>query len=380
MYTKRLLHPILQKTKKSVLLLGPRQTGKSTLIHSLKPDLEINLADEPQFVEFLSDPSLLKQKITSKISTVFVDEIQRLPSLLNSVQFIIDQNPKLKFYLTGSSARKLKRGKANLLPGRIISYELGPLTIAELGKEFDLKKAMSLGLLPGIYHEENENDAKGILKTYAITYLKEEIQAEALTRNLEGFSRFFQIMASRSGDFIDFTKFSNQAMIERTSATRYFEILKDTLVVNEVSAFTKSQKRRLIQHPRFYFFDTGVLNGLMGNFEISPDRIGNIFEHLVLQLILSQAKAFHQDIRISVYRTEGGAEVDFIVALNKSLYAIEVKAQKRIGSEDLRGLKSFAEFYKKAHHSIIIYLGSDELSLDGVEILPLVAGLQKIFG
>jgi uncharacterized protein len=380
MYTERILTQLLQKSKKSVLLLGPRQTGKSTLIRSLKPDLEINLADESQYVEFLSNPSLLKQKINSKIHTVFIDEVQRLPSILNSIQFLIDQNSKLKFYLTGSSARKLKRGKANLLPGRIISYELGPLTHFELDKEFELKKAMSLGLLPGIYHDENEAEAREVLKTYAITYLKEEIQAEALTRNLEGFTRFFQIMASRSGDFIDFTKFSNQAMIERTSATRYFEILKDTLVVNEVCAFTKSPKRRLIQHPRFYFFDTGVLNGLMGNFEISPDRIGNIFEHLVLQLILSMAKALHQDIRISVYRTERGAEVDFIVEFNKTLYAIEVKAQKRIGSDDLRGLKSFAEFYKKNHHSLIIYLGSDELSLDGVEILPLSMALKKIFG
>jgi uncharacterized protein len=380
MYTERILTQLLQKSKKSVLLLGPRQTGKSTLIRSLKPDLEINLADESQYVEFLSNPSLLKQKINSKIHTVFIDEVQRLPSILNSIQFLIDQNSKVKFYLTGSSARKLKRGKANLLPGRIISYELGPLTHFELDKEFELKKAMSLGLLPGIYHDENEAEAREVLKTYAITYLKEEIQAEALTRNLEGFTRFFQIMASRSGDFIDFTKFSNQAMIERTSATRYFEILKDTLVVNEVCAFTKSPKRRLIQHPRFYFFDTGVLNGLMGNFEISPDRIGNIFEHLVLQLILSMAKALHQDIRISVYRTERGAEVDFIVEFNKTLYAIEVKAQKRIGSDDLRGLKSFAEFYKKNHHSLIIYLGSDELSLDGVEILPLSMALKKIFG
>lgn len=379
MYIKRGLERILGKSRKSILLLGPRQCGKSTLIRTLTPDLEINLADEEQYVRFLQDPSLLKHTINETTELVFIDEVQRIPSILNTVQFLIDRDKSIRFLLTGSSARKLRRGKANLLPGRVLTYELGPLAASELGSRFDPGRALRLGLLPGVHEEENENTARKLLRSYAISYLKEEIQAEALTRNLEGFSRFFQIAASRSGDFIDFTKFANQAYIERMSAKRYFDILVDTLVVNAVDPFTKSARRRLIQHPRYYFFDVGVLNGVLGNFEPSADRLGLLFEHLVLQLLLSEAKARDEEIRVSVYRTEAGAEVDFIVEKGAELFAIEAKATRKIGSHDLRGLASFKEFVRKKHHALLVYLGEERLVIDGVEICSLQGMVERVF-
>lgn len=379
MYIDRILLHKLTKARKSFLLLGPRQTGKSTLIQELSPELEINLADEETYVDFLRDPGLLKQRIHGR-SSVFIDEIQRIPSLLNTVQSILDKKGAPQFYLTGSSARKLKRGQANLLPGRIFTYELGPLSHSELGENFDVRKALQRGLLPGIYLENDLDTSKKLLRSYAITYLKEEIQAEALTRNLEGFSRFFEAVCSRSGDFIDFSKFASLASIERMSARRYFDILVDTLVIRPLGPFTKSQRTRLVQHPRIYLFDTGVLNGVLKNFEISNDRIGSLFEHLVLQIMISEFQCLDEEIRLSVYRTEGGSEVDLILERKGELFAIEIKATKKVHKADLRGLKSFAEFYGKKHTPLVIHMGEHRSNMDGIDILPLDAAVERVLG
>jgi predicted AAA+ superfamily ATPase len=375
MLLKRHLAKIIKKVKKSVLLLGPRQAGKSTLIQSLMPDLTINLADEETFVQFLRDPGALRSRLLAN-TKIFIDEVQRIPSILNTVQSLIDNDRSLQFYLTGSSARKLKRGKANLLPGRIVTFELGPLCLSELGDLFEIDKALTRGLLPGIYTEEDGSIVTKLLRSYAQTYLREEIQAEALTRNLEGFSRFFSVVISRAGDTLDFTKIAKEAAIERMSARRYYDILVDTLVANEVPAYSQSNRTRLIQHPKFYLFDVGVLNGCLGNFNVSNDRVGKIFEHLVLQIILSEAKSRDQEIRVSTYRTEAGAEVDFIVETENKLFAVEVKASKNVHTGDLTGLKSFANFTKKQKQLMVIYQGSVEKEIDTVQVLPLASALK----
>lgn len=373
----RHLAPRLRQTKKSVLLLGPRQTGKSTLVGSLEPGLVINLADEETFVDFLRDPGLLKRAVGTHRS-VFIDEVQRIPSLLNTVQAIIDAGRGPKFFLTGSSARKLRRGQANLLPGRVLTYELGPLALSELGAHFSLRAALAKGLLPGVYAEDDVPTWQKVLRSYVMTYLKEEIQAEALTRNLEGFSRFFDVVVAQSGSFIDFTKLASLAAIERMSARRYFDVLVDTLVLNPVDPFTKSRGRRLVQHPRHFLFDVGVLNGALRNFEPSADRSGALLEHLTLQLLLSEAKSRDVDIRVSTYRTEAGAEVDFIVEHGADVVAVEVKASRRIGPSDLRGLTSFARFIGKPHGAIVLYLGDRELHFDAVRALPFEQGVRYL--
>lgn len=377
MSIKRQLTETIAKSKKSILLLGPRQTGKSTLIRSLNPDVEIDLADQQIYLDHLKDPGLIKKMVT-RGQSIFIDEVQRIPSLLNTVQSLIDHDKSLKFYLTGSSARKLKRGQANLLPGRLLTYNLGPLTLSEIGAT-NLEKLLIVGSLPGVYFEDDPMTAKKILRSYAATYLREEIQAEALTRNLEGFSRFFDLLSARSGDFVDFSKLASLAQIERMSARRYFDIVVDTLIALPLEAFAKSAKRRFIQHPKFYFFDVGVLNGCLGNFEVSADRIGMLFEHFCLQMIVSEFKARDQDFRISVYRTEAGAEVDFIVERGRDIFAIEVKATRTIGAHDLRGLKSFAHFYGKKHQALLFYLGDRILNIEGVQVMPLLAGIGVLF-
>jgi predicted AAA+ superfamily ATPase len=379
MYKRRLCVEILN-CKKSILLIGPRQTGKSTLIRSLDPELIINFADEKTFLQFSAQPDLLINILQfKKPKTIFIDEVQRLPSILNTIQALLDENiNKFKFYLTGSSARKLRRGNANLLPGRIVSFQMTPLSIEELEFEFDLKKILSLGLLPGILIEKDLKTRKQVLTTYSGSYLKEEIQAEALTKNIEGFSRFLFVAASRNSQFVDFAKMGSQAGVTQKTATRFFEILEDTLIVTRLNAFAKTEYRRIIQHPKFYFFDTGVLNGLLGNYQVSEDRIGELFETFIFNQIQSFCFSRSLDIRLSTYRTEAGAEIDIIMQYEDYLLAIEIKASKNIGRSDLKGFASFSEVYSKSFAKLVIYLGSHSQKIDNVEVHPVVEGLQYI--
>lgn len=372
MMISRKVAPLLLKGKKSALLLGPRQTGKSTLIRGMNPEMTINLAEEQVFLDFSRNPSELQQRLkAAKPATVFIDEVQRLPSLLNTLQTILDDpHNRCRFLLTGSSARKLRRGHANLLPGRIHTYHLGPLVSAELSYELDTQQALETGTLPQIYTSDSSDERTKTLRSYSGTYLKEEIQAEALTRNLEGFSRFLFVAAACSGQSLDLAKLSSEAAIPRQSAVRYFEILEDTLILQPCPPFSKSDRKRLVQHPKYYFFDTGVLNALLGNFHASPDRKGALFEHLFFNQLVASAYAADEELRISSYRTEHGAEVDLIVEMKREVWAIELKASRDIGKNDLRGLNNFREFYGKNHHSVVGYLGDVEKGMEQVLILP----------
>jgi predicted AAA+ superfamily ATPase len=368
----RILREAIASAKKSVLLLGPRQVGKSTLMRQLAPDLEINLAHEPTFFEFAQNARELEQRLAgSRPRLVFIDEVQRLPRLLNTLQVIIDSGQAPRFLLTGSSARKLRRGRANLLPGRIHTYELAPLCAGECGYELDTARALATGTLPGVYTSDDERDRKKTLRSYAATYLKEEVQAEALTRNIEGFARFLRVAAACASSFLDHAKLAKEALLPRQTAVRFFEILEETLLVRRVEAFAKTERRRLLQHPRYFFFDNGVWNALLGNFAASPDRIGSQFEHLFHGQLHATAAARDVDLRISSYRTEHGAEVDFIVEAEGALWAIECKASRNVSPTDLRGLASFAEFIgRKKYRPLVAYLGEQPKTIQGVEVLP----------
>lgn len=373
----------LSRSTKSVLLLGPRQTGKSTLIRQLHPDVSINLAHEATYLEFAGNPRELEQRLAAERrgagTSVFIDEVQRLPSLLNTIQAILDEHPKrFRFLLTGSSARKLRRGNANLLPGRVVTYHLGPIVSGEVDYSLDTRAVLSTGCLPGVMTDPDVSSRRKLLRSYAATYLKEEVQAEALTRNLEGFARLLNAAAERSGQFLDLSKLASAAQIARQSAVRYFEILEDCLIVHRSEAFSKSSTRRLIQHPRYFFFDVGVLNGLLANFEPSRDRIGMLFEHLVFSQLLSGFYARDIDARISTFRTEHGAEVDFIVEGPGGTFAIEAKASANVGREDLRGLEQFADFVGRKHRGMVLYLGETRRKIGAVELWPWQAGLREI--
>lgn len=349
---------------------------------TLKPDLTLNLAHEPTYLEFLRDPTQLEQRLAvlRRPATVLIDEVQRLPSVLNTLQVLLDDSrARLTFYLTGSSARKLKRGHANLLPGRIHVFHLSPLSSSELDYKMDTAKALAYGTLPGIWSETDNSTREKTLRSYASTYLREEVQAENLARNLEGFTRFLYHAAAVSGQFLDLAKLSSLAQISRQTAIRFFEVLEDCLLVRRIEPFSKSAARRLVQHPRFLFFDGGVLNGLLGNFEVSADRIGSLFEQLVLNQIMNEAAGRDLDLRFSSYRTEHGAEVDLIVESGKTLCAIEIKSATSLGAGDLRGLKSFQDYLGKTHHPMVFYRGTVRKQLNGINIWPWQEGLRELF-
>ncbi len=376
----RTLASAVKESKKSVLLLGPRQTGKSTLIEGLQPDLKINLAREVTFLEYASRPDQLERVLAAhpEVKSVFIDEVQRIPSLLNTIQAILDETRgKYRFLLTGSSARKLRRGRANLLPGRVHTFTLSPLTLLEAGFDKPLEEAMSTGLLPGVYSERDLTEKKRLLGSYAATYLKEEIQAEALTKNIEGFGRFLRIAAAKNGEFVDFAKLGAQAAITQKTASRFFEILEDTLIIRRIDAYAKSDLRRLVKHPRYYFFDTGVLNGLLGNYKVSDDRIGMLFETLMVNQIHDLAASLDAPVRFSTYRTEGGAEVDLIVEFEDRCFAVEFKASRRVGQQDLRGLKSFSEIVSGECEKFAVYQGSERQVMDGVTVLPVREAMER---
>ena len=360
----RALTARLSASEKSVLVLGPRQTGKSTLIAGLDPDVTINLAYEPTYLEFARNPRELDERLAplerlNTPATIFLDEVQRLPSLLNTLQVTLDRpGNRLRFLLTGSSARKLRRGGANLLPGRLHTYQLGPMTAAELNYQLDTRQALSTGTLPGVLSDPDRTSREKTLRSYAGTYLKEEIQAESLSRNLEGFARMLGVVGTWAGRHLDLSKIAHAAQVPRQTAVRYFEILEDTLIVHRAEPLTRSLSRRLVRHPKFYFFDVGVRNGLLGAFEASPDRVGTLFEHLVFTQILASAAARDVDVRVSSFRTEHGAEVDFIVDTGREVTALEIKASHHVAPADLRGLRQFAAAYGAGHRPLVLYLGN----------------------
>lgn len=376
----RILSQNIENTKKSILLLGPRQVGKSTLIQSLSPDLTINLAHQDTFLEFVSDPSALEKRIAStNAKTIFIDEIQRIGSILNTIQAIVDDKKGHRFFLTGSSARKLKRGRANLLPGRVFSYQLGPFVAAEFQYEMDTQKLLKFGSLPEAYLSTKESFAKKLLMSYVGLYLNEEIKAEAITRNLESFSRFLKTVLTQVAQFIDYSKLAKTAKISRHNCSRYFEVLEDTLIGYRLFPFEDClESADLIKHPKFYFFDPGIYNGMLSNFEASPDRLGTLSEQLVFSQIMNSAKSFDKDVTISTFRTRSGSEIDFIVKLDQKIYAIEVKHSDELHSSDVKALKSLANYYKKKYTPYIFHMGKEKRKIDGIWCLPWQQGLKEI--
>lgn len=374
----RILKKKLQASSKSILLLGARQVGKSTLIKELKPDLSINLASEDEYFHFLGNHLELQARIeAANPKTVFIDEIQRIPRLLNTIQAIVDDNPKLKMYLSGSSARKLKRGKANLLPGRLFTYQLAPLSCLEIGSDWNEKLALQYGVLPGVFSLKNESEQKKLLQSYANTYLKEEIVAEALVRNLDGFVRFIREAAVMSGGYLDFSKLAKKSKVPRQSVVRHFEILEDTLIAKKVENDPDIDPDfcDLVKHPRYFLFDLGVVNALRGGFEITQDRIGGMWEYLVFNQIVNTSLAFDQNCDLYNFRTRGGLEVDFIFSNEGKKTAIECKSSQSIDQSDYQNLLEIERYYPKIS-KLVIYRGTKEKKENGVWIVPLKKALD----
>jgi predicted AAA+ superfamily ATPase len=341
--------PDLVATKSSLFLFGPRQTGKTFLIkNTLSPDLFIDLLDYDSFMRYSTDPSLLVKeanKLALDRSLIIIDEIQRCPELLNSVHLLMEQKNTNRFILTGSSARKLRKAGVNLLGGRAITAHLYPLVEAELKDLFALDDVLHYGALPKIYLENDLQEKMKLLKSYVETYLREEIAQEAIVRNLPAFTRFLELAADENGNVINFQKLAREIGIHSKTIREYFQILEDTLIGQMIYPYKKSARRRLISHPKFYFFDCGLVTvlkrGLQKELIKSSSEYGRAFEHWVLTELTAAIDYYELEAKVRFYRTTDGAEVDFIIEKGDNLLAIEIKASSHPNLSSLRGLKSF---------------------------------------
>lgn len=349
--------------KKSHFIFGPRQTGKTFLIqHTLKDVRVYDLLDTSVYLALSQNPGRIAQEITSKDRIVVIDEIQRLTDLLNEVHRLIEERG-VRFLLTGSSARKLRRGGVNLLGGRARTKYLHPLTYIELGDRFDLNRAMERGLLPSIYFSD---DARADLKAYAGSYLQQEIVAEGATRNIPAFSRFLRVAAFCNGTIVNFTKVANDAQVARTTVYEYFEILKDTLVLYELPAWRKTKKRKPLASSKYYFFDVGVVSSLQGReFRTGTPEFGEAFETYFMHELVSYSDYVSGE-SLSYWRSTTGFEVDFIIGDHT---AVEVKSKENISPQDIKSLQALAE-EKKLKRYLCVSLEPRLRRFGGVTVLP----------
>ncbi len=358
--------------RKSHFLFGPRQTGKTFLIrHSLQGARVYDLLDASVYLALSQNPGRIEQELQKEDKLVVIDEIQRLPGLLNEVHRLIETRG-IRFLLTGSSARKLRRGGVNLLGGRARTKHLHPLTCLELGKYFDLHRAVERGLLPSIYFSD---DPAADLAAYTGSYLQQEIVAEGATRNVPAFSRFLAIAALCNGTIVNFTNVASDAQVARTTVYEYFEILKDTLLLHEVPAWQLSRKRKPLASSKYYFFDVGIVGALQGRrFAPGTPEFGEAVETLLLHELVAH-RDYVSGTPISFWRSTSGFEVDFILGDHT---AIEVKAKATVSDKDLRSLRALAE-EKRLKRYLCVSLEPKARTVGDVYVIPLRRFIEELW-
>ena len=360
---------------KSIFLLGPRQTGKSTLVRESFPDAAIyDLLEADTFRELAARPETLRQTLSPQQPFLIVDEIQKLPALLDEIQLLIDRNKKLRVILTGSSARKLKRGAVNLLGGRAWMCRLHPLVSAEF-ESARLLDRLSRGSLPSIIDSE---DYKEDLKAYVGLYLREEIKAEGLTRSIENFSRFLEVAGLTSGEQLNFTSIANDSGVPPRTVREHYQVLEDTLLGHQLPAYQKTIKRKPVATAKFYLFDVGIANTLKHISVVEPhsEAYGRALEHLVLLELRAFLDYHRLDHELAYWRSLSQFEVDFVVG-NK--VAIEVKGKPRIAERDYKGLTAFAEEVRLKRKIVVSGERVRRRTDDGTEILPVLHFLRELW-
>ncbi len=361
----------------SALLLGPRGTGKSTWTRQQFPDaLVLDLLDYATYAELLARPDRLGQIVAgSPASTVVVDEVQRLPELLNEVHLLIEQRGT-RFVLTGSSARKLRRSGVNLLAGRARTIAMHPLTAAELGDKFNLVRSIAIGHLPTA---QIADDPKRYLAGYVGTYVREEVMAEALTRNLAAFSRFLTAASFSQASVLSMTSVASESGVNRKTVEGYFELLEDLLIAFRLPVFQRRAKRELTSHPKFYFFDAGVYRAIRPRGPLDPvEQIdGAAIETLVAQELRAINDGLQLEYQLSFWRTRAGQEVDFVLYGENGLIAIEVKRSSLYREQDLAGLRLFGTDYPMARR-FLFYGGDRDYEVDGIRVVPLSRALPDL--
>lgn len=366
---------ILTPPKGSFFLFGMRGSGKSSwVLQSKLADLSINLLREDLYQRILVNPMVFSGQLENlkNGSCVFVDEIQRIPSLLNEVHRFIEEK-KLKFILTGSSARKLKSSGINLLGGRAIVKHMLPLLPEEMKEDFNLTKALQFGTLALI--TASEAPPKERLRAYVQTYLKEEIQAEALVRNLPGFARFLPVAALFHGQVINVSNIARECGVERTTVAGYLDILEDTLLTFRLPAFEAKLRVRERKHAKLYWIDSGVARAAKGQLgEVSAEERGSLLEGFIAQTL--RAYQLYKDVFDEMYYWSSTqtkqTEVDFLVRRDREFCAIEVKASNKVHEDSFKGLRAIAPL-KGLKKRILVYLGPDRLKTqDGIYVIPVL--------
>lgn len=378
---KRILNLPLS-TSETCFLWGPRQTGKSTLLKTIYPDAQrYDLLLSDQYQRLLLQPSLIREeclaidlKGENQISPIIVDEVQKIPILLDEIHWLIE-NRKLRFILCGSSARKVKRGRGNLLGGRAVRYELQPLVYPEI-PDFSLERALNAGLLPRHYQSKSPQQ---LLQAYVGDYLKEEIAAEALTRNIPAFSRFLQIAALTNGELTNYNNIASECGVSAPTVKEYFNILEDTLIGRMLPAFRKRAKRRLIGAPKFFFFDIGIVAHLTRRGKVEPgsELFGRAFEHLIYMELNAHSGYSEINYPIAYWKTASGFEVDFVLGDHE--IAIEIKGTDMVTNKHMKGIRAFKEEYHARSYIVVSMDTNPRRTEDGVEILPWHVFLDRLW-
>ena len=377
MYTR--LQSRLSEIEQSFFLFGPRGTGKTTWLKSHfagSDNVYIDLLRGDLYTELLAQPSRLETLIPEGFSGwVILDEIQRVPALLHEVHRLIEDR-KLRFAMTGSSARSLRRKGVNLLAGRALTFHMYPLTAAELGQDFDLERAIKFGHLPVISSHDTPLE---YLKSYIQLYLREEVLQEGLTRNLNNFSRFLETASFSQGSPLNISSIAREAALNRKVVDSYFGILEDLLIGCYLPVFNKRAKRRLIKHPKFYFFDSGVYRAIrpMGPLDTPEEAEGMCLETLCFQELRAVNDMLGLEYKMFYWRTSDGTEVDFVLYGSRGILAFEVKRSNRYTQRDFNGLRAFLRDYPMAH-CFFLYGGEQERYENGIRVMPLKQALVDL--
>jgi predicted AAA+ superfamily ATPase len=360
----------------SFFLFGPRGTGKSTYVKKLikKNTLFVDFLDPETFRSFSAFPETLLRAINAgEPDLVIIDEVQKVPQILEAVHKVMEEK-RIRFILTGSGARKLKRSGADLLGGRALYCRMHPFTAAELGDSFSLNKALQTGLIPVV---ERSSDPARTLSAYVEIYLREEIQAEGLVRNLGAFTRFLEIISFSHGTVLNISNIARECQAGRSIVTGYIDILEDLLLAYRLPVFAKRAKRKTISHPKLYLFDNGLYRRLRqrGPLDTESEISGPALEGLVGQHLRAYSDFALPDTKLFYWRTMAGNEVDFILYGKNTFTAIEVKNTRVLNPVDYNGLTSFADDYPEAKLRIL-YRGSIKLKQRNILVIPVEAFLK----
>jgi predicted AAA+ superfamily ATPase len=359
--------------RKSVLLLGPRRTGKSFFItNQIKPDRIINLLEADTFRKFSARPELLREIIQDNDKIVAIDEIQKLPSLMDEVHSLIETRA-IKFILTGSSARKLARSHTSLMAGRAKRMHLHPLVSAEID-DYKLNEILKFGSLPIVF---NSDDPWDELRDYTGLYLKEEIMAEALVRKIENFSRFIDFAGMTNGQILNYESIARDSQVPARTIREYYALLEDTLMGFILHPIKSTAKRKCVSTGKFYFFDIGVLNSIVSRKSVSvkTKEYGALFEHFIFLELKAYIDYFSSDTQLGFWRIDEENEVDFIINDN---IAIEVKANEMVQEKHLKGLIKFSQ-NEKVQKKIIVSLDKEKRKIGDVEVYPYRIFLKELW-